>query len=237
MSALSTQRLPEFDDFGLNVADPADRLGIKSEYISLLQKRALTELVGRGQGYSLEIGCGYGRLTSLFAELGYNSIGLDPSLRLLRAAHRVDGDFELCAGALPNLPFRDSIFTAVSLLNVLRPLHLLGIKDACVDAVRLLRPGGRLIVLENIRSGDPRYVEEAWLVGTFEDRGLTLRKRVAIRSGRWPMIYAIRYGLVPRRLLPAVASWEIERMSDTRRSPRWTYHNVVFEFELGRNRQ
>lgn len=227
---VSQDKLPVFDDHGLNVADPADSLGAKSEYITVLQEQALTEIIGNGLGHALEVGCGFGRLTPLFDRLGYSVIGLDPSIRLLRAAKRNSVGVDLCAGALPDLPLRNDAFDLVLLLNVLRPLHLLGIKDVCSGVTRVLRPGGRLLVLENIRARDARYVAEDWIVEKFSDQGMHLKRRVAIRASRWPMIYAIRYGLVPRRFLPTIATWEIRRMSAVCRAPHWSYHNVVFEF-------
>src|SRR5690606_13414169 len=126
----------------------------------------------------------------------------------------------LCAGALPDLPFADGSFDVVFLINVLRPLHLMGMKEIVDGIPRVLAPGGRLVLLDNLRRDDSRYVEEQWLHDRFAGFGLELVSRQAIRSGRWPGIFAIRYGLVPRRWFPALARWEMSRLAGRTAVPR-----------------
>lgn len=219
-----------FDDSGINVADPNDRLGLKADYISLVQELALQSLVPDGRGRALEIGCGYGRLTPTIVRLGFEVIGIDPSLRLLRLAQaRLPGQ-HFCVGALPNLPFPDAGFEAAFLINVLRPLHLMGIKEVVDDVGRVIAPGGRLIILDNLRDGDTRYVTDEWIIDRFQRLGLELVARRAVRRGRWLGVLAIRHGLVPRIWLPAIARHELARMAKRTRIPRWTYDNVIYVF-------
>jgi len=218
-----------FDDSGINVSDPHDRRGLKTDYISELHAQYL-QANFRGSGTALELGCGYGRLTPAIRALGYDTVALDPSMRLLRLARRHLPEAGLCAGALPDLPFADGSFDVVFLINVLRPLHLMGMKEIVDGIPRVLAPGGRLVLLDNLRRDDSRYVEEQWLHDRFAGFGLELVSRQAIRSGRWPGIFAIRYGLVPRRWFPALARWEMSRLAGRTAVPRWTYQNVVFEF-------
>ena len=219
-----------FDDVGLNVADPNDRLGVKADYITLLQGMALQALMPNGRGRALEIGCGHGRLTRAIAGLGFETIGLDPSLRLLRLARQRLPRQSFCVGALPGLPFADASFEAVFLINVLRVLHLMGTKESVDDVARVIAPGGHLIVLDNLRESDSRYVADDWITGRFRELGLVLEARQPIRRGRWLGVLAIRYGLVPRRCLPAIARHELARMAQRTRIPRWTYDNVVYVF-------
>lgn len=222
---------PLFDDEGINLADPHDRLGRKTTYISQLQEMALARHAGDGQGLALDLGCGYGRMTSRLASLGYRMCGLDPSLRVLRHAARVDQAPEWVVGRLPSLPFSDGAFQAVFLLNVVRSLHLLGLRDLCTDATRVVGNGGRLVVLDNVRRGDSRYVEDEWFLAFFQRNGLKLKRRVPIRASRWPVIYLIRYGLIPVAWLPFIARWELDRMEHVRDIPRFSYHNVIYVFE------
>ena len=86
-------------------------------------------------------------------------------------------------------------------------------------------------MLDNIRRDHADYVAEDWFVEFFQRQGLRLRERIAIRSSRWPVIYLIRYGLVPRKWFDRIANWELRRMARRKRAPRWSYHNVVFVFE------
>lgn len=225
------ERSPAFDDNGINVADPHDHLGLKADYITTLQRIALADIIGPGQGKALEVGCGFGRLSSLLPSLGYRSVAIDPSLRLVSAARGRAGGAMLCVGKLPNLPFSAAAFDLVLLINVLRPLHLMGIKDVVTALPETLAPGGRLVVLDNVRDRDSDYVPEQWIIDHFNNLGLVLSSRRAVRAGRWPGILAVRYGLVPRRCHEALARWELRRMSRVLTPPRWTYHNVVYVFE------
>lgn len=226
---MTETRPPLFDDQGINLADPNDRLGIKSDYITALQVRALIETLGRPDGQVLDLGCGFGRTADALSAAGWQVIGAEPSLRVLRHASRDRRAVPFVNAALPHLPFADGSIETVLLINVVRSLHLLGIRDIIADAARLLPSGGRLVVLDNIRPGHPDYIEERWLIDLFASRGLRLAVRRAIRWSRWPPIYAIRYGLVPRRLLPHVARWELARMAKAG-APRFGYHNVIFVF-------
>lgn len=223
-------RPPRFDDDGINLADPHDARGHKTEYITQLQALALERYLGRGTGSALDLGCGYGRMTQAIAQLGYSTVGLDPSARVLRNTCPGAGA-RWCVGRLPQLPFPDGAFSVVLLLNVIRALHLLDSKDVCADAARVLSRGGRLVVLDNIREGDDRYVSERWFIDFFGAAGLVLKQRVAIRASRNPLIYLIRYGFVPRRFFARLACAEIGRMARKKAAPRWSYHNVLYVFE------
>lgn len=226
---MSASPPPLFDDQGINLADPRDRLGIKSAYITDLQIRALRQMLGESPGRVLDLGCGFGRTTGSLAGLGWDVVGAEPSVRVLRHARAYHPSVSFVAAALPKLPFPKGAFDTVLLINVVRSLHLLGIKDIIGGAADLLDTEGRLVVLDNVRPEHPDYVEEGWLVEFLREHGLSLELRRAIRASRWPLIYAIRYGLVPRILLPWLIRWELHRMSKAGR-PRFGYHNVVFVF-------
>lgn len=223
--------LPVFDDNGLNLADPSDVLGHKTNYISLLQTEALKRHVGGGTGLALDVGCGYGRMCDAVADLGFTVVGLDPSKRVLGAARRRRPQHLWCAAKMPELPFLDSSLDLVCLFNVARALHLLGMANICSSLARIVKPGGRLVVVDNLRSRDSRYLPEAWFTQTFERQGFRRVQKVAIRSSRWPIIYLIRYGLISERLFKLVARWELHRMARKNRVPRFSYFNYLFIYQ------
>jgi len=222
---------PLYDDAGINLADPRDRLGYKTEYISRLQTMALSLYLEPNDGPALDIGCGYGRMTQRLEVLGYDISGMDPSVRVLRHARTCAPRIGWFAGALPGVPCPDETFDTIFLLNVIRALHLMGIKDACRGIGRLLSRGGRLAIIDNLRVADSRYFDEGWLIEHFNSQGLSLKRRVPIRASRWFMIYLIRYGLVPRRVWDSIAWWELKRMANKQSPPRFSYHNVLWVFE------
>lgn len=220
--------LPAFDDHGLNIADPHDSLGKKTAYITLLQEKALQKYVGRGSGKALDVGCGYGRMCQTLAGLGYQVTGVEPSARVLEVAARLHPEHEWQVGQMPDLPFEDESFELVCLFNVARPLHLLNIADVCSSITRLVKPGGRLLVIDNLRRGDRRYLPEAWFDASFARNGLSPSGRIPIRASRWPVIYLIRYGLIPSSWFDWIADWELRRMSKKQRTPRCSYYNYLF---------
>ncbi|MFA7553680.1 MAG: class I SAM-dependent methyltransferase [Spongiibacteraceae bacterium] len=224
-------KLPAFDDSGINLADPNDTLGRKTAYISMLQAKALQQYVGFGTGKALDIGCGYGRMSDALADLGYLVTGVEPSERVLKAASVRRPEHEWCVGQMPNLPFPDNSFDLVCLFNVARALHLMNVADVCESISRLVKPGGRLIVIDNLRRNDSRYLPENWFNETFSRDGLCLSHRVAIRASRWPVIYMIRYGLIPLRWFSAIANWELQRMVRKKQIPRHSYYNYLFIYE------
>lgn len=223
--------LPVYDDSGINLADPHDRLGIKTEYISLVQEQALALHVGQGRGAALDVGCGYGRMSNALATLGFRMTGVEPSERVLRVAAERNPQHTWVVGKMPDLPFQAQSFDLVCLFNVARVMHLLGIAEACRSLTRLVRPGGRLVVIDNLREGNAQYLPEAWFDQTFARDGLRQVLKVPIRASRWPLIYLIRYGLIPQRWLPRIAAWEVRRMARKRRPPRWSYYNYLFIYE------
>lgn len=225
------EELPAFDDNGINLADPGDTLGYKTDYISLVQSKALQRYVGFGSGSAVDIGCGYGRMCDALAALGYTVTGLEPSERILRVAKTLRPQHEWHVGCMPELPFADEAFDLVCLFNVARALHLMKIAEVCQSAARIVKPGGRLVIIDNLRKHDIRYLPETWFDETFARDGLQPVLKVPIRASRWPVIYLIRYGLIPRRWFDAIARWELRRMARKTRVPRFSYYNYLFIYE------
>lgn len=224
--------LPAFDDAGRNLVDPNDRSGFKTDYISLIQSKALAEYVGQGVGgLALDVGCGYGRMSGVLHSLGWNTVGLDPSLRILKAAKKNLSEPHWCCGGLPDMPFARASFDLVVLQNLLRALHLHGELGLVEGVSELIKGNGRVVVVDNIRDGHSSYVPERWIVEKFEADGLKLIRRVAIRKARWWGIYAVRYGLIPKSLHERLANFELRRMAKKTANPRWQYYNVMYVFQ------
>ena len=96
----------------------------------------------------LDVGCGDGadvdRMSEIVGPDG-EAVGVDPSERLLaeaRSRHR--GRF--VAGSAADLPFDDATFDGVRMDRVL--VHLEAPRTALVEAARVTRPGGPVVVCE-----------------------------------------------------------------------------------------
>lgn len=89
----------------------------------------------------LDAGCGGGQTLDLLAEFG-SAIGIDPDARSVALARARDHD--AAVAAMPNLPFDDDTFAAVTCLDVLE--HLDEDSAALVEIARVTRPRGALVV-------------------------------------------------------------------------------------------
>jgi SAM-dependent methyltransferase len=156
-------KLPQFQ-VGQGEIDPFVKAAIGATNGSLYQHLVgkLTEYpvpalrlpAGHGRSF-LEIGCNWGRWCLAAARSGYRPVGIDPSLKGIRAARRVaqqlgtqvtylvaDGRF---------LPFRDSTFEQVFSYSVLQHLSKENVRSVLAEIRRVLRNGGQsLVQLPNV---------------------------------------------------------------------------------------
>jgi ubiquinone/menaquinone biosynthesis C-methylase UbiE len=136
-----------------------DRFSKGSERAGLAEMRR--NLIGGASGDVLEIGGGTG------ANLGYYGAGVEsvtvtepePSMlkRLQRKAREQNSHATVLRAPAEDLPFEDASFD-----TVVSTLVLCGVDDqprAVRELRRVLRPGGRLIFIEHVRSDEPRVAK------------------------------------------------------------------------------
>src|ERR1051326_6071953 len=93
----------------------------------------------------LEIGCNWGRWCIAAARLGYRPIGIDPSLKSIRAAIRVsrqlgiDASYVVADGR--SLPFSDQSFEQIFSYSVLQHLSKANARATLSEIQRVLRVG------------------------------------------------------------------------------------------------
>jgi ubiquinone/menaquinone biosynthesis C-methylase UbiE len=102
--------------------------------------RCLRDLLGRGSGTCLEIGCGTGSHAASVRELGWTPAGIDVSAAMLRFAR---GRLAVAQANARELPFRDGSLPAV--ISVMTHTDMPGYPAALQEAARVLRPGGTLV--------------------------------------------------------------------------------------------
>jgi ubiquinone/menaquinone biosynthesis C-methylase UbiE len=142
--------------------------------VSLGRWRSWQQSAGRflpAQGRVLEVGCGPGHLLAELATDGYQAVGLDLSRSMVQIARRrlqrQRLDVALCRGHASALPWAAGTFDAVVATF---PTSYVYDPAWCAGVARVLRPGGRVIV-----------VETASL-----ERGIPLRRWTCARSPRSP---------------------------------------------------
>ena len=109
-------------------------------------------LVEGARGLALDVGCGTGRNLPLYRE-GVRVIGLDPVWAGLQRARRRAPHIALVQGRAEALPFHDGTFD-----TVVSGLVFCSVPDArrgLAEVGRVLRPDGRLRMLEHVRSVRP----------------------------------------------------------------------------------
>ena len=109
---------------------------------------------GDGRSF-LEIGCNWGRWCLAAAQAGYRAVGIDPSLKGIRAARSVAQQLEVNIPYLVAdgryLPFRDSTFDQVFSYSVLQHLSKENTRSVLVEIDRVLLQGGHsLIQMPNV---------------------------------------------------------------------------------------
>ena len=101
-----------------------------------------------------DLGCGTGRLAELLAPFVGRVVGVDRSVEMLGAAEArlaEAANVELRLGELEALPVADGELDAALVFLVLH--YLPDPAAALAEAARVLRPGGRLLVVDMIRHG------------------------------------------------------------------------------------
>lgn len=96
-----------------------------------------------------DLGCGTGALLSTLAQSVERVIGVDSSDEMLAAARERTADLnnvELRRGTLEGLPIEDATLDAATMMLVLHHLPTPGV--AIAEAARVLKPGGRLLIVD-----------------------------------------------------------------------------------------
>ena len=151
---------------------------------------ALSMTVGRGDDARLagrlgevgpadavaDVGCGPGAAVRYAAALGATVTGVDPApvmLRVARMLTRNPASIAYLAGSAEQLPLEDD---SVTMLWSIATVHHWADVDAGLgEAGRVLRPGGRLVVLERRRKPEARgHASHGWTdeqASAFAERG------------------------------------------------------------------
>ena len=195
--------------------DPADRKGYKNNYIDLLQKMALKEVLElRGDELVLDFGCGSGRFSYWMAPKVKRVVGLEitPEMVDIAKENRTveNVEFVVYDGIhFPSFPYLFDLILSVGVLQILRGESL---KNALSSLAQYLKRDGGFCLIEqasdNPKVGRPN-VEE--YLEAFKELNLECLRYYPIRKGRWWMLYLIRYGIIPKGWLHQIARYELEK--------------------------
>ncbi|KJS45587.1 MAG: methylase [Roseovarius sp. BRH_c41] len=156
--------------------------------------RLLAILSEIGAHAVLDIGCGHGALARNLVRAGYNVTGIDPAPEAVAAARLSvpEARFEACGAEA--LPFAAASFQACVFLNSLHHVPVPLMPDALREALRVLRPGGEVIIVEPLAEGAffevMRPVEDETAIRHAAIRAIDTMLATGEATGPAPVTYA-----------------------------------------------
>ncbi len=225
--------------------DPADRLGRKNAYIAHCRNLALASGLKHlpAGARVLDFGCGTGTFLGwlMWWRPELSGYGADFSREMLRVALGLNpelaGRVTVCNSQ--KLSFRDGSFaaicTAISLIYLLEGSALISLAR---EFRRSLVPGGMVLSVEQVRRRTHLQLEHhkiqrapEEIIEIFAQAGFELVEWRQIRRGRFPLVYLIRYGLIPSRWHDRIARIEA-RLWRNSRVPQLDYADAYFMWRV-----
>jgi ubiquinone/menaquinone biosynthesis C-methylase UbiE len=126
-----------------------------NQRIDDLQFRAMRRALGVAHlapgARFLDVGCGTGRWIRRYEQMGLRATGVDATPGMLSTARERGTTGPLLAGQAHRLPVADASFDAVSDVTVVQHIPVALQAQALGEMLRVLKPGGRLILMELVR--------------------------------------------------------------------------------------
>ena len=114
-------------------------------------RRIQLELSGMSVARSLEIGCGFGRLSMTLAAHSREHIAIDINESALAAARQSYPGIQFRQGSTMRLPFPNQHFDLVCTWTVMQHIRPESIGKVAREIRRVLAPGGSLLICEETR--------------------------------------------------------------------------------------
>ncbi|MDY8134816.1 class I SAM-dependent methyltransferase [Aquimarina sp. 2201CG5-10] len=122
-----------------------------------LFRRLSTLLNPHPNGLYLDIGCGTGNYTSEFAKKGYQFIGIDPSLEMLKKAKEKHSKVTWKIGTAEQIDIAsESIDGIIASLTI---HHWKDLKKGFSELNRVLKPNGKIVIF----TSTPKQMKGYWL--------------------------------------------------------------------------
>jgi len=154
----------------------AARPGYPDEAIAVVR-----DAVRVGSGIRvLDLAAGTGKLTRRLVELGASVLAVEPVAAMRDQLATVLPDIEVLEGAAEEIPVDDA---SVDVVTVAQAFHWFDAPAALTEIARVLRPGGRLVLLWNERDETTPWVAEMSRLIRWHERTVSRYQHVS-----WPDI-------------------------------------------------
>jgi len=120
------------------------------------------------RGTVLDVGCAAGRDTRILKDAGFDVIGIDLSVELLKIAKEQNPDIEFIFSDMRRMTFDDSLFDGIWARAVLHHLEKSEMASTIKEFGRILKPGGILSVSTKKGKGILKTQEDIVLNGERE---------------------------------------------------------------------
>jgi ubiquinone/menaquinone biosynthesis C-methylase UbiE len=142
-----------FEDGGF-AASPSSRseFAAKLSYEATALRRLLRHYTDDPIRRSLEIGCGYGRLSPWIANVSENAHAIDPNEKAIDEARTQYPDIDFRTELVQNTSFADGAFDVVVSWTVLQHVPPDSIRSACDEIQRVTAENGVVVLAE--QTGD-----------------------------------------------------------------------------------
>jgi ubiquinone/menaquinone biosynthesis C-methylase UbiE len=139
----------------------------------------------QGNSRVLEVGCGTGNyVRSLCESVGCRGWGIDPSEQMLGQATGRSSSVQFSSGRAENLAFPGESFDLTFSVDVVH--HLTDRKQAFSEAMRVLRPKGRLCIV----------TDSAEILRTRQPQSIYFPQTIEVELARYPAIDLLRTELI-----------------------------------------
>jgi ubiquinone/menaquinone biosynthesis C-methylase UbiE len=238
-----------FNEASKEYADSYYGITPQAHYYAMRQKIVLSFLERLDGGRILDVGCGPGMMVAPCTQRRFLYTGLDLSEKMIDEClhrHRDTATANFCVGRIQCLPFDNNLFDVLLCMGALEYVPAEEEDAAMAEMIRVLKPGG-LLIISHLNRVSPYWVWEKYVYG--KTRGLRrLAKRLLrgtdhlraepdtppreftererhdlIKARQLKIIDTVYFGfnvfLRPLdRLLPRLAVWVGEKLSSQSRS-------------------
>ena len=119
----------------------------------------------RDAGTACDLGCGPGHIARYLHDRGVQVCGMDLSERMIACARRLNPGIEFAQGDMRSLPVLDNVWAGIAAFYAIVNLPHGDVVKALGEMMRVLEPGGQLLLSFHIGEDNQHVEENLWNSG------------------------------------------------------------------------